>query len=79
MSVISTIASNFIQIGLEVWFCACVISHPSVQSDSADFFFWGGVVLEKGYHKDAHTDFDRKISQTTPFRARKCLLVVAKL
>ena len=41
-----------------VWgfrFCACVISRPSAQSDSA--IFW---VLYKGYRRDAHTDFDTK-------------------
>ena len=36
-------------------FCACVISRPSAQSDSA--IFW---VLEKGYSQDARTDFDEK-------------------
>jgi len=36
-------------------FCACVISRPSAQSDSA--IFW---VLEKGYSQDARTDFDAK-------------------
>ena len=35
-----------------------MISRPSVQSDSA-IFFWGGV-LEKGYSRDARTDFDEK-------------------
>ena len=39
-------------------FCACVISRPSAQSDSATFF--GGGVLEKGYSRDACTDFDAK-------------------
>ena len=37
-------------------FCACVISRPSAQSDLA--IFWG--VLEKGYSRDARSDFDAK-------------------
>ena len=36
-------------------FCACVISRPSGQSDSA---ILGG--LENGYRRDARTDFDAK-------------------
>jgi len=35
-----------------------VISRPSAQSNSAIFF--GGEVLEKGYSRDARTDFDAK-------------------
>jgi len=38
-------------------FCAYVISRPSAQSDSAIF---GGWVLEKGYSRDARTNFDSK-------------------
>ena len=36
-SVISKIVQNFIHIGLGVSVCACVISRPSAQSDSAIF------------------------------------------
>ena len=55
-SAISTTMQNFIQIGFrEFRFCACVISRPSAQSDSATF-----LVLEKGYSQDACTDFDAK-------------------
>ena len=39
-------------------FCMCVISLPSAQTDSAIFF--GGGALEKGYCRDARTDFDAK-------------------
>ena len=49
---------NFIQIGLGFRFCACVISRPSAQSDSAIF---GG--FEKGYSRDACTEFDAKYVQ----------------
>jgi len=56
MSGISTTTQNFIQIGLGVSvLCACVISRPLAQSDSATFW-----VLEKGYSGDACTDFDAK-------------------
>ena len=40
-------------------FCACIISHPSAQSDSA-IFFGGGGVLEKGYSRDERANFHAK-------------------
>jgi len=54
-------------------FCACVISRPSAQSDSATFF--GS--CERLQPRRAHP-FWHKIRQTTRFRARKCILGVAK-
>jgi len=49
---------NFIQIGLGVSVLRMRDFTPSAQSDSATFL--GEGVLEKGYSRDARTDFDRK-------------------
>ena len=48
---------NFTKIGLGVLVLRMRDFAP--QSDSAIFFFGGGV-LEKGYSRDARTDFDAK-------------------
>ena len=65
---------NFIQIGSGV----SVLRMRDLAPLVTRLFFFGGGVLEKGYSRDARTDFDTKIRQTTWFRARKCLLGVAK-
>jgi len=58
MSVISNTMQNFIQISLVVSVLRMRDFAPLSTNDSA-IFFWGGV-LEKGYSRDARTDFDAK-------------------
>ena len=67
----STIAYNFIQIGLGVSVLRMRDFAP-LGTKWLGYFWWGGV-LEKGYRRRAHR-FWRKIRQTTRFRVRNCLL-----
>jgi len=60
MSGISTTMPNFIQIGLGVSVLRMRDFAPLATSDSATFF---GGVLEKGYSRDACTDFDAKYAK----------------
>ena len=55
MSEISTSVQNFIQVGLGVSVLRMRDFAPLV----TQLLFWGGV-LEKGYSRDAYTDFDAK-------------------
>jgi len=67
----STTMQNFIQIGLGV---SVLRMRDFAPPKWLGYFF----VFEKGYSRDACTDFWRKIRQTTRFRVRKCVLGVAK-
>jgi len=55
-----------------------LVSRPSAQNDSA-IFFWGGGVLEKGYRRDARTDFDAKYVKRRGSAQRSAFWGVAKL
>ena len=61
MSGIPTIIQNFSQIGLRVSFLCMRDFVPLGQSDSA--FFLGEGLLEKGYCRDVHADFDAKYAK----------------
>jgi len=57
-------------------FCVCVISRPSGQSDSG--VFGGKGVLEKGYRREASTDFDAKYVKRRGSAQGSAFLGVAK-
>ena len=65
---------NFIQIGLGI----SVLRMRDFAPLGTKWLRYFLGVHEKDYSRDARTDFDAKKSQTTWFRARKCLLGVAK-
>jgi len=59
MSVTSNTMQNFIQIGLMVSVLRMRDFTP-LRQKLLGFFFLGWGVLEKGYRRDARTDFDAK-------------------
>jgi len=60
MSGISTIVQNFIQIGSWVLFLRMRDFAPPLSAQSDSVIYLGGGVLEKGYRREARTDFDGK-------------------